>query len=305
MRSSAVGSLLVMLAAATWGFMPLLARVAYAGGASVSTVLLVRFGVAGAAFLSFLLATGRVRAVSRGDALELGALGMAQAGIAGLYFTSLRYLPAGLAALALYTYPALAHAFAYLVLREAPTARGLAALVLASAGLLLSFVPGAGAGPGVVGRRAEMGIGLALAAAALWALVLLRAGRVARRVPPMEAAGIVATGTAAVFLVAGAVSGGLDFRLPAGAWVAMGAMGVFSTLLGGAAYFAGLARVPATRAAVLTTVEPVVTSAAAAAFLREALTPWQIAGGALVVAGAALAAGAPPGGSAGDGSAGG
>lgn len=299
MTSAARGSLLVVLAAVTWGFMPILARVAFAGGASVSTVLFVRFGVAGTLFLAYLLATGGLRALERRDAAELAFLGAANAAIAGLYFTSLRHLPAALAALALYTYPAFAHALAYLLRRERPGPRGIASLLLASAGLALTFlplpgaagVPGTGPGaPGAGGTRA-LGLGLGLAAAVLWALILLRAGRLARRVPPVQATGVAAAGTAAVFLLAGALSGGLDFRLPPPAWTAMGAMGVFSTVLGGLAYFAGLGRVSVTRAAVLTTVEPVVTALAAAAFLGEPLTLRQAAGGGLVVLGAALAAG--------------
>lgn len=297
MTSAARGSLLVVLAAVTWGFMPILARVAFAGGASVSTVLFVRFGVAGTLFLAYLLATGGLRALERRDAAELAFLGAANAAIAGLYFTSLRHLPAALAALALYTYPAFAHLLAYLLRRERPGRRGIASLLLASAGLALTFLPLPGAAgapgtgtPGAGGTRA-LGLGLGLAAAVLWALILLRAGRLARRIPPVQATGVAAAGTAAVFLLAGALSGGLDFRLPAPAWTAMGAMGVFSTVLGGLAYFAGLGRVSVTRAAVLTTVEPVVTALAAAAFLGEPLTLRQAAGGGLVVLGAALAAG--------------
>ncbi len=60
------------------------------------------------------------------------------------------------------------------------------------------------------------------------------------------------------------------------------------------AFFAGLARVGPGAAAILSTAEPVVTIALAAAVLGEALTPVQVAGAALVLAAAVRTTGARP-----------
>ncbi|MGH8803029.1 MAG: EamA family transporter, partial [Casimicrobiaceae bacterium] len=57
-----------------------------------------------------------------------------------------------------------------------------------------------------------------------------------------------------------------------------------STVVAITLFFAGLARVCATRAATLSTVEPIVTVVLGALILDERITPVQVGGGALILA---------------------
>jgi drug/metabolite transporter (DMT)-like permease len=66
-------------------------------------------------------------------------------------------------------------------------------------------------------------------------------------------------------------------------------LGIFSTLVPFRCFYAGLKRLPATEAAVISTSEPVVAIAAAAAFLGESLRPLQLVGAAMVIGAALLA----------------
>ncbi len=76
----------------------------------------------------------------------------------------------------------------------------------------------------------------------------------------------------------------------AGVWWMFLALGVFSTLVPFACFYAGLRRLPAAQAGIVATMEPVVAVLSAALFLGEGLQPIQWIGAALVL-GAALLAG--------------
>src|SRR4051812_26994376 len=139
MRSS--GTLICLASAASFGAMGVLGKLAYDDGATVGTLLATRFAMAAAVFWALTLAAGgiaQLRALNRRDvliALALGALGYAAQ--AGAYFAALARMDAGLLALLVYTYPALVAGAGIALGRDRVDARRLAALVLASSGLVL------------------------------------------------------------------------------------------------------------------------------------------------------------------------
>jgi drug/metabolite transporter (DMT)-like permease len=63
---------------------------------------------------------------------------------------------------------------------------------------------------------------------------------------------------------------------------------LFSTVLAMLAFFAGLELVGSTRAAILSTTEPLMTAILSTVLLDQRLTTWQMAGGLAVLAGAVL-----------------
>ena len=79
--------------------------------------------------------------------------------------------------------------------------------------------------------------------------------------------------------------GGPDLAFGAAGWGWIGAIALVSTVGAILAFFAGLARVGPSAAAILSVFEPVVTVALAAAVFGESLALVQLAGGALVLAG--------------------
>src|ERR1051326_8873715 len=72
-------------------------------------------------------------------------------------------------------------------------------------------------------------------------------------------------------------------------WTRFALLGVFSTLVPFRCFYAGLKRLPATEAGVISTSEPVVAVLSAALFLGESLRPMQLAGAGLVIGAALLA----------------
>src|SRR5687768_12617480 len=105
MRSS--GTLLCVGSAAAFGAMAVLGKLAYDEGATVGTLLSVRFVLAAALFWALVLASGAahelraLRGRDLGTALALGAGGYALQ--AGCFFAALARVDASLLSLLLYT----------------------------------------------------------------------------------------------------------------------------------------------------------------------------------------------------------
>ncbi|WP_247364324.1 DMT family transporter, partial [Ralstonia pseudosolanacearum] len=86
---------------------------------------------------------------------------------------------------------------------------------------------------------------------------------------------------------AGAAVAGVPARFPGSVagWAAALAIAGLSTVIAILAFFAGLQRLGAAQASMLSTLEPVVTVALAALLLGESIGAAQMAGGALILAG--------------------
>jgi drug/metabolite transporter (DMT)-like permease len=276
-RSS--GTVLCLASATCFGAMAAFGKLAYDQGATVGTLLSVRFVLAAALFWA-LTPLREVRALSRRDivvALGLGAAGYALQ--AGCYFAALERIDASLLSLLVYTYPAMVAVAAVLIGRERLDRRRVAALALASSGLVLVL---SGAGGGALD---PVGAALGLGAAVTYCTYILVSDTVTARIRPQVLATIVCTG-AAVTLTAGSAAIG-DLRpgaLTTAGWGWLACLAVVSTVGAISLFFAGLKRVGPTTASILSTAEPVVTVMLAFALFGESLGPIQVIGGLLVLA---------------------
>jgi drug/metabolite transporter (DMT)-like permease len=276
------GALLVALSAAAFGALPIFARLAYAAGVDLYGVLVPRF-VLGAAVLA-LLAVARGSRWPRGRTL-LALLAMGAIGYTGqsfLYFSALRHADAGLVALLLYSFPFIVAVLAALFLGERLDAARIGALLLAGAGLAMTIGGGTGT---------ATGIALALGAALVYAVYIVVGTRVLRDVDPLAASAVICAGAAASYAVlaglAAMAGDGPRFPADAAGWLPVVALALVSTALAIAAFFAGLRRLGATLTSVVSTLEPVVSVALAAAVLGERVGALQALGGAIVVGTAA------------------
>jgi drug/metabolite transporter (DMT)-like permease len=279
---NSTGTLLCLASATAFGAMAVLGKLAYDDGATVGTLLAVRFLLAAALFWALVLAGGAARELralgSRdlGTGLALGACGYAIQ--AGCYFSALERIDASLLSLLLYTFPAMVAVAAFALGRERIDRRRLAALVLASGGLAL-VVAGAGAG-----TLDPLGAALGLGAAVVYTTYILVSEGIVARMGPRVLSALVCTGAAAS-LTAGAAALG-EFRpgeVSAAGWGWLACLAVVSTVAAVSLFFAGLRRVGPTSASILSTAEPVVTVLLAFLVFGELLGAVQLLGGALVL----------------------
>jgi len=275
----AAGTLFCLASGAAFGAMAVFGKLAYDNGATVGTLLAVRFSLAAALFW-VLVPLRELRALGARDVragLALGACGYALQ--AGCYFVALGRIEASLLALLLYTFPALVAAAAVALGRERFGSRHVIAVFLATGGLTLAI---AGAGTGALD---PWGVALGLGAAVVYSVYILVSDGIAARVQPRVLATLVCTGAAGTLAVGSALLGELRLGDLTGAgWAWMACLAVVSTVAAITLFFAGLERVGPTSAAILSTVEPLVTVALAFVVFGERLGTIQLLGGMLVLA---------------------
>ncbi|WP_131111145.1 DMT family transporter [Sulfuricystis thermophila] len=265
----------IMLSAAGFGAMAIFAKIAYAAGVTLSTMLFLRFMIAGL----LLAAWGSMHGMCwpRGrDLLWLilmGAIGYV--GQAYCYFSALKYASAGLVALLLYLYPAIVTLLSALLYRRKIGAGRTMAVTVALAGTALTVGGDLSSQP--------LGILLGIAAALIYSLYIIAGERVMPRVGALPAAAVVMLSAAVVYGGAASVEG-LAMPQSLQGWLAVVAIAIFSTLLAILGFFKGLEKLGAADASTLSTLEPLVTIGLAFLILGEAVTVVQLAGGALILA---------------------
>ena len=232
--------------------------------------------------------TGQAR---RRDLLIAGSLGVfGYAAQAAGYFAALSRIDVSVLALLIYTYPAMVAAGAVALHRERLDSRKLWALALVSGGLVLLMATA------VTGRLDPLGTFLGLATAVVYSVYILISQGIAGRVRPQLLATLVCTGAAFTLTLGSAALGELrPGELTAEGWFWLACLAVVSTVGAISLFFAGLARVGPTTAAILSTGEPLTTVVLAFFIFGEVLTPVQLAGGVLVLGGVVVLSGRAPG----------
>ena len=108
---------------------------------------------------------------------------------------------------------------------------------------------------------------------------------------PAAAGALMTTATAFVFTILALATGNSlsPLDVPADAWLPLLGLGVIATAVAIQTFYAGVKRVGAARASLISTVEPVYTIVLAMILFGESLAPVQVVGGALVLAAVILA----------------
>ncbi|WP_432519275.1 DMT family transporter [Kineococcus sp. SYSU DK006] len=295
-----MGPALCLVSAACFGAMAVFGKLAYEAGVAPGALLLVRFGLAAVLLAALLLVRPALRhppppapdrrtpAVVRarpGPAAVVTAVGLGAVGYAtqaSLYFAALELVDAALLSLIFYTHPSLVTVTAVLLGRDRLTPRRCAALVVASGGTLLVLLGSGGAGSSPLGALLAFGSALTYTAYVLVADVLVR------RTAPVVLSVLVMAGAAAALAVRAAVTGGVDLGFGWRGWWWLVCIAVVSTVVAVLAFFAGLRRTGPSTAVILSTFEPVVTTASAALALQEFPGPVQLTGGLLVLSAVAV-----------------
>ncbi len=273
-RDHVVGTIYILASALCFGSMAIFARMAYASGVDIPTLLLLRFFIASILMWGLLLLKRMKLPKGRGMVMLVAIGAVGYAGQAFSFFTALTYASAGLVALLLYTYPAIVALLSRLVFKHPFTWRQIAAVAIALAGTVFII--------GKAGDGKPLGIFFGLLAALIYSIYILTGSRVPKDVTPTASTTVIASSAAVTYSAVVAVKG---FHPPATGlgWMAVLSIAVVCTVLAILFFFEGLKRVGPVRASVFSTIEPVFTVLLAAAVLGERITLTRVFGGALIV----------------------
>jgi drug/metabolite transporter (DMT)-like permease len=268
-----IGILLIAISAASFGTLAIFGRYVYADGMDILTVLFLRFGIS-ASFMTVVLLL-RKESFPRGQILAqlvgMGALGYV--GQSFLYMTAIKFASSGLVALLLYLYPMFVFILSVIVLHEKTSLVKFIALTLALSGAALTVGP---AGGQLIGAL------MAIAAAMIYSVYIIVGTHVMKHVSAVQSSTVI-FGSAGVVYGLLTVFNGLHLPASSTGWFAMLGIIVISTIIPVVTFLAGLERIGPTDAAMLSTLEPVVTVLLAAWLFGEILMPIVMLGGALIL----------------------
>ncbi|HUA44854.1 MAG TPA: DMT family transporter [Solirubrobacteraceae bacterium] len=269
------GVALVLLSAACFGTLGVLTQLAYRSGVSVLGLICGRYMVAAAVLWLLVRVLRRPLPSHRGVLLGL-VLGAGYSVQALLFAASLKHLEAGLADLLYFAYPAMVAVGATVIRRERWSRRRGAALVAAGAGIGLVLTGGSAIDP--------VGVAFALAAAFGYAAYVIASSSLLKRIDPLVLAALLCTATATVLGPDALAHGELTARGGVDGVLLVVTAALVSTVLGIGAFLAGVRRLGASRASIVSSIEPALTAAFGFAAFGDRLGPVQMLGAGLVFA---------------------
>ncbi|HEY3474571.1 MAG TPA: DMT family transporter, partial [Anaerolineales bacterium] len=248
-------------------------RLLYADGLDTFTMLFLRFGLAAVFMLMILLA--RRENFPRGKVL-LQLIGMGALGYVGQsfsYLSAIKYASAGLVALLLYLYPTFVFVLSLIVLREKVSWVRVIALLVALIGTALTVDPSGGQLTGIL---------LAIAAALIYSIYIIVGTNVMKHVTTVQSSVVIFASAGAVYGVLMIING---VHLPASSagWLGIAGIVLIATVIPVTTFLAGLEQIGPMNAAMLSTLEPVVTVLLAAWIFDERLKAIVMLGGGLIL----------------------
>jgi len=268
---------MVLISATGFGTLAIFAKLGYAAGLGTEQTLAFRFALAAAGMWVLALAIGQNPArLGAGRIAVLACLGFFVYTAQSLtYFIALRSLPASLVVLIAYIYPTLVVAAGWVFLRRRVSIWHGVALAGSFAGVAM-LVGGAH-------FQIAWALVFAIASPTIYTAYILIGERVMSSSPAVGSSAVIMTGAAvAFFMLAGQQNQLVLPRNMTGWEVAVG-IAFFPTMLAISLFLAGLPRIGAARAALLSTWEPVVTVTLAVVVLGDRLSAVQVAGGVMVL----------------------
>jgi drug/metabolite transporter (DMT)-like permease len=304
-RGRAVGLTLVVVSAVGFSSSTLLAKPAYALGVNWLQLLAWRFTFA--ATLSWVwlaISPSRrdaVRQLDRRQTLAALGLGLWYTASTSTYYVGLQTVPASLAGIIVYLYPAIV---AILSLRYATRFSGRrpwVALVIAVVGGILTV-----GGIDTAAAPPLLSIAFTVVSPVIYAGWIILSARLAGErsdrlaidrsgdghVDDASAATTLMITATAVVLMTAAFASGQPIepsRIPPAAWPYIAFIAFAATFVAIQMFYAGSRRIGAAQAALVSTVEPLTIVLLAVVLLHETLAPIQLVGAALVLIGVILA----------------
>jgi drug/metabolite transporter (DMT)-like permease len=304
-RRRAIGLLLIVISAAGFGSGTILSKPIYATGLDWLQLLAWRFTIGAGLVWAWILVSptrrASIRRIGRRQAIAAALLGVWYTGNAGTYYAGLETVPASLAGVLVYLYPAIVAVLSVRFATRLAGRRPWIALGIALVGVILAL-----GGIDLVTPPPVAGIVLVMASPLIYAgwIVLSarlageRSDHLAHETNGLDQVDDAATASAlmitatAVMFVGGALATGRPVapdRIPGSAWPFLAAIGFLGTFLAIQTFYAGSRRIGAAQAALVSTVEPLIIVSLAWVALHETLAPIQLAGAGLIIVGVLVA----------------
>lgn len=277
LKQNHLGALLVLASATGFATLAIFIKIAYAAGANMLTVLTMRFILASLFLWIILKPLGISPRITKKNAIQLFLMGTIGYGSMSFLFAgSLQYLPASLSEMLLFTYPVIVSVLSFVIGVESFSWQKGLALLICSGGLFLIL--------GVsLANVNQLGVILGISGALIYSCYILVSNRVLKNIHSLVATTYVCSAAALTFLIYSSTTGQLLWNFSLSGWLALLGIAFLGTIVGILCFFAGISRIGATNASIISTAEPIITVLLSAIVLGEHLTWLQLLGGFLII----------------------
>lgn len=268
------GVLLVAGSAASFGLMPIFAKISYSAGINTYSLLFFRFLVA-AVFMFSLLFIKKLTLPSKKEMLSLFLLGaMGYASQSFCYFMALNYASSSVVSLLFYTSPIMVMIGSAIFLKEKITVQKVAALCFALVGAFVII--------GEEWHAKSVGLVFTVLSAIFYTVYVLVSSKVVIAGMGIQSSAFIMLGAMVVF---GVISLFMGFTPPNNfkGVIAVVMIAGISTVFAFWSFFTGMKITGPSIASIVSVVEPVVTVLSSVIFLSERITMKIILGGCLVL----------------------
>lgn len=275
-RRQAIGVALIVISAIAIAMVPSLGKLAYEGGSNTLTVITGRSAFSVIITYLLLLISRRPITIARQPLMISLGSGVGYAVILYGYLGAVNYLPVNQVVLIYFIHPLLVGLLAMWLGQERLTFASIGALAVAllGLGLVISFS---------IEKIDLVGLCLAATAMAVTAIVIVANSRAMTQAPAVSVCFFMMLSTAAVLTALFALFGDLALPTTTLSWVGFTGVAIAATT-GTLTFLCGMTYVGATRAAMLTNLEPVVGVLFAICVLDEEITLIQGVGILVVIA---------------------
>ncbi len=284
------GLLFTVIGAAGFSAKAILAKLAYRYGVTGFATLTLRMVFALPIYTAIFLwyFRGQTAEQKRGFRKDWFAIGIV--GLFGYYlaswfdFVGLEYVSASFERLLLFIYPTLVLIISLVWLKNHAGRREIAALIITYIGIGISYHGEAT----LAGNRVQIGATYIVFAAITYAVYLVATEKLARHYSPLVFTSFAIIMSALAIITHGAIAGEKLLGYPSEVYFLTAAMAVFCTVLPSLFVAQGIALIGSNRAAIVSTLGPVMTIYLAYTVLGEVISTSQTIGTVLVIAGVGL-----------------
>ncbi|MDD6350708.1 DMT family transporter [Intestinibaculum porci] len=252
--------------AVIFGFMPLLTKVAYQGGANAVTAASSRYLMGSLILLTILKITKTRLKITKEEGKALLRLSIFMALTPLLLYSSYQYIDSGLSTTLHFTYPVFVILLSLILYKNKMRHKQSLATLLCMSGILCLYNPS--------GQISLFGMAIALASGLAYAFYILFLGRShLDRLPTLTTAFYITLLSGLELLIFALLTGTFVYRLTPTAYVAEAALGLLMSVIALTFFQKGVFLCGDVKASLLSTFEPITSTFVGMLFLGERLTP--------------------------------
>lgn len=270
------GELLVGISTIFASSQAIFAKLAYANGVNIQTALAVRFSGAALVMILVLSLSGINLRLPKSSYKSFGVLALFYIISIYLIFTAYGLLPASLAVLFVYTYPAMTGVFSYLLDGVPLEKNKIIALVISTTGMILLFW-------GSWKDINLLGVACALVTALFYSLYIFYLPKVLCKVNQLTCIFWLFLACSLIFWPVGFLSGKIDLHTTLQGWLSIIGLSLIGTVATNVILVRGIALIGSVQAALICILEPLLTVVWAFLVFDEVLRGIQIPGSVLIL----------------------